>query len=598
MKRILSVLIAAAMLLAALTVCVLPAVASDGMFTITTKREDKFIEDEEDRKSQPGGIYTDDGFKVNPAGTDYEVTWPNNTPYYTVQTTEQEYLMGGYYMEIAIDDFSYLPEEGETGFDKWFAFSIWDSHWIQPAQVGTDAQGKDWGNGVEVLLRLSAENGHVNWLEFYDDTEGTARTKCNVAGNPTYKEDDQGRQVVWLELKYNDTDGLYEFYINDMAAPESFNEALTDWLYERGDKAYVGFSVQHAKQNGKAAFTVTKVGETKETATVPNTGDPVDAIQRDNSYAPVDHTPVEDGQPAISIKGSDPDSYKAITSLSGVNDIFVTEDGTFKFVARTGGYADPLIRVPNTVSYDMKEYPVLIVICKNYCSCVYQDLDYDGTPDPICMNAEVLSSMYMAGKYVDGTGDNLPAFQKLTDLNVSDEQGNSYSVFMIDYTSRAAMEEGEQRIHGLKITFNDVKYLEAGRNSFEVYEFSFFASVEAAEAYAYDYLDTLVGYSTTDKPVETDTDPVEDTTPSETESKPQETETEPKSTETESKPQETESKPQETESKKPAETQPKDDGNDGGDDKKSGCGSVAGFGAIAIVAVAGIGLVSFKKKED
>ena len=154
MKKILAVLIAAAMLLAAVTVCVLPAVAADDgyyaendQFIISTAREDAFIDDD-DRTSRPGGVYTEDGFTVNPYDeeyADYNVTWPNNAPYYSVQT-KANLAYQGFYMEIRIDDFSAWNEKVDadgnvtyTPVDRWFTFTIWDSIGVMPAQLGTDS---------------------------------------------------------------------------------------------------------------------------------------------------------------------------------------------------------------------------------------------------------------------------------------------------------------------------------------------------------------------------------------------------------------------------------------------------------------------------
>jgi hypothetical protein len=74
--------------------------------------------------------------------------------------------------------------------------------------------------------------------------------------------------------------------------------------------------------------------------------------------------------------------------------------------------------------------------------------------------------------------------------------------------------------------------------------------------------------------------------------------TEPVTTEPETtEPETTEATPVTTEKEEPTTeapgTEPKPE-----EPAKSGCGSVAGFGALAIVAIAAVGLVSFKKKED
>ena len=625
MKKIVSALIVTAMLLATLAVCILPSVAAEDPFFVTTSRGDSFL-DEDDRKSVPGYKYTDEGFMVNPLGEgneDYRAVYPNNTPYITVQTSEEENLMAGFYMEVRVDDLPYVDEAG-TPRDKWFGFSIWDSHWVQLGPVGTDADGRDWGHGVETLVVSNNKDGNYvpSILYWYDDTVETTR-KLTGTASPRVTIDDEERQILTLEITYKPDSASYEVIINGAKAPAAYNEGLTAWLTERGHKAYIGVSCQTALTGGTASFTITKIGESRATATVPSTGTDCEAIQHTNVYDPImDPSEVEEGQPAFSITGN-PDSYKVTKSriISGSALMSVTEDLTFKFQS-LNGMADPIIYLNNEVSYDLKDFPVVYVITKNYCTCGYVDLDWDGVPDPMCLNEDAMSASYFAGGATDGDGTNGISLTKLADLNVTDEDGNTYSVYVGDFTEVAKMkgEDVEQRIHGVDIQFRNIKYTDSGRDTFEVVEFGHIASVEDAEAYAYEYLDLRVGYPEEETDPSVDTDPVEDTDPAEdttaeteskgaeeteskdaeeTESKPAETESKKQETETQPKETETSKKPAETEGKKPAETQPKDDGNKGGDDgKKSGCGSVAGFGALAIVAVAGIGLVSFKKKED
>ena len=127
MKKIVSLLIVAAMIISTVAVCVLPAVAAGGeQFHISIKKEDMFDNiPEDDKKSLPGYIYTDEGLVVNPLGeeyAEYRATWPNNTPYYSIQTADQEALMAGFYMEIRIDAFTI-----DKSADKWLGFSVWDS---------------------------------------------------------------------------------------------------------------------------------------------------------------------------------------------------------------------------------------------------------------------------------------------------------------------------------------------------------------------------------------------------------------------------------------------------------------------------------------
>ena len=616
MKKIIAYVIAATLLLSALAVCILPAVASEDMFFVSTTREDYFLS-EDDRKSVPGYKYTDEGFMVNPMGEgneDYVAKYPNNTPYIGVQTAEQENLMAGFYMEVRVDNFKNANDAG-VGVDNWFGFSVWDSHWVTLGPVGTDEEGRDWGHGVETLVRGSIAGKYTpGLLEWYNDTEGVKRVHTGN-NTPSVIEKD-GHQYLTLEIKYNTDTSKYEVVINNTKAPVAYCDALTAWLEARGHKAYVGVHCQTALRDGEASFTITRIGDTKDTAIVPSTGPDTKAVQHTNTFDPcADRDSVDEGEPAFIISG-DPDTYKYFKVTSGSASLSITEDGTFTFSARHST-VDPMFRLPNDVSYDLRDFPIAMVILKDYCACTYTDLDFDTIPDPMCFDYETIEHYYFSGEGTDGNGAHRINMYKLPNLTLTDEDGHTYTVFLGDFTEKVAEFEGEQRIHGMMPRFTGVKYTESGRGEWEIIEMGHFATAEDAENYAYSLIDTLVGYpeeetqppvdtDPTDDPdetettaVETDTQPAEDTQPTETESKSEATESQPKETEpkeTESKPAETDSKPQETESKKPAETQPKDDGGDGS--SSGGCGSVAGFGALAIVAVAGIGLACFKKKED
>ena len=739
MKKIVSLLIVAAMLISTVAVCVLPAAAAGGGdFHISIKKEDLFDNiPEDDKKSVPGYIYAADGLRVNPLDegnpedpdfkdySEYRATWPNNTPYYSIQTSSEVILKGGFFMEVRVDAFTIMNT------DKWLGFSVWDSLGLQLGQVGVDKEGRDWGNGVETLIRLNSDTNHAEKLSWNDDTELVESGRRGVTPSdytnfPTmYKEDEQGRQIVTLEIQYDpDGTGLYSFKINDIEAPDAYREALTYWLQNRGEKAYVGFSIQSAVQNGEASVTVTKIGDSKLSATTP-IGDQEDwtkAIQRDNVVAdivPKDEADLEEGAPAIWISAEDDESYKSYTSLAGNVVISPTPEGTFKFTLEGSDCADPVFRLPNTVSYDLNDYPIAFIVVKNYCTCPYEDLNQNGSIDDydkVCRDKEAIMTFYHAGPHFDGV-EKRQVYTKIPELTTVDAYGNVYSVFYCDMSVEAAAEEGPQRIHGFMPRFNYIKYQEPGRGEFELISLSYFASQEDGGDYISDYfaanLDMEIDTETTEAPDAGDTTEAPDA--GETTEAPDGGETteapdapqlpdadsalsieeaitvgssmqhntytegkyyvtgvilevyneeygnmkivdengnvltvygafsadgetrydalpvkpvagdtvtiygvigqysgtpqikngwiifhEPAESETEEKTPETTEKPDggETTEKPntPATTEkPADKDNE---PVKSGCGSVAGFGAMAIVAVAALGLVSFKKKED
>ncbi|MBE6583396.1 MAG: hypothetical protein E7649_00250 [Ruminococcaceae bacterium] len=674
MKKILSVLIAAAMLISVLAVCVLPAVAADEFyasndeFIISNAREDLY-NDEDDRGSRPGGVYTEDGFSVNPTDpeyADYHVTWPNNAPYVSVQTLQQ-ITTDGFFMEVRIDDFSFWnilkDAEGNDVYnyvDRWFAFSVWDSISIMPGQVGTMADGKDYGNGIETLIRVHSADVHkgdaeditkLSHLEWYDDTESVRDGRLKLlspgpVGTIDVRED--GKLYLTYEIKYDADNDLFIPYINGVTPVTEDNmalaEALTDMLYgdcencENGYmEAYIGFSIQNAQKDGKCSFTVTKMGPSKETATVPQ-GDESDFIpakQRENEVAEI--TPrdpdSDEAEPAFVITG-DPDTYKNHRDVGGDGSIVNTEDGTLKIATHTGGTAS-LFRVSNDVSYDLRDYPYQVFIVKNYCTCEWQDINYDGIPDPSCTHMEFsngsITATYLAGDSPNGNGSYVRPtceFENLC-IEVKDENGSvtdTYRVFLIDMNSaidELGARDVENRIHGMYIRTNNLKVNQPGRAEFEILAMACLPTAAGAETWAAEFLaenvdfdqpeDTTAPDEETTAPDEETTAPDEETTapdeettaPDEETTAPDEETTAPDE-ETTAPDEETTAPDEETTKAEDTETttskveKPNDDDDDDKDDDKQsgGCGSVAGFGAMAIVAVAAIGLISFKKKED
>ncbi len=666
MKKILSVVIALAMLLSVCVVCVIPTVAAaaegtvaeNDEFIISTRREDQFLDDPEDALSRPGGIYTDDGFEVNPLGEgneDYYVTWPNNTPYVTVQTLQN--LSEGFYMEVRIDEFVHWNNEiKETAekpadfyTDTWYAFHIWDSVGAQPGQVGENSEGNDFGHGIESLIRTywnpkfatmtDAEIlSDLAYVEWYDDTEELADGRNGLGSSSdglTERTDDQGRLYLTLEIVYDADNDLYTPIVNGVRPPvdaqgrDTISENLTSLIYgdcENADipkpmNAYIGFSVQTFKGNAPCSFTITKMGTSKETAIAPCGDDKnITGVQRDNGYADVvTRDPEADvSEPAFVITG-DSDTYKFFKDNSGSADIVATADGTLKITSHTGG-ANPIVRLENDVSYDLRDYPVQTLIFKNFCTCEWTDLNNDGEYEKHCDGSEIVKGHYLAGTNTNGSFPCADAY-KIEALTVVDGE-DTYTVFLIDYTDNiptyGSVDE-IQRIHGTFNSFDGkINKTIAGRDTFELVATAYLHNEDGAAAWAEKFMTEELGLEiesssgSTDsdasetEPVASETEPVaSETEPVASETEPVASETEPVASETESKetaPQETESKTEKpstpSATEKETDKKPSGGNSSGGNSSSGGCGSVAGFGAIALVAVAAVGLISFKKKED
>ncbi len=642
MKKILSVVIALAMLLSVCVISSVPVsaaatngtVAENDEFIISTRREDQFLDDEDDALSRPGGVYTANGFEINPLGdeyADYKVTWPNNTPYVTVQTLRN--LKDGFYMEVRIDEFIHWREEVKDTAaeprdfytDTWYAFHVWDSVGAQPGQVGTDSEGRDFGHGMEALIRTNWNTNFKNmdntqllsdlaYVEWYDDTEMAKPGRYGLGSNKenmTKTTDEKGRLYLTFEIKYDVDEDLYTPYVNGVApnldaqGKDVVSENLTALIQGYCDNAdpelanmfaYVGFSVQTFRGNAPCSFTITKIGTTKDDAIAPIGDENISAVQRDNAVA--DITPrdpdADEAEPAFVFTG-DRNSYKLHKDNSGSADIVNTADGTLKITSHSGG-ANPIIRISNDESYDLRDYPIQAMILKNFCTCEWTDLDGDNIPDPYCSHREVIKGHYLAGTNTNGSFA-INTAVKVVSLTATDDAGNTYTVFLFDYTDAISSEgnpEVEQRIHGCFNSFDGkINMTTAGRNEFELVATAFLHSVTGASTWAESYLTDELGLTISGGTVDTDKETSDNTEPTDI------TET---SDNTEPTDATEETDTTESESKKPAQTTDKEPGTNKPTDVNvnvnAGCSGVAGFGALAIVAVAAVGLISFKKKEN
>jgi hypothetical protein len=215
-------------------------------------------------------------------------------------------------------------------------------------------------------------------------------------------------------------------------------------------------------------------------------------------------------------------------------------------------------KVDSDVSYDIAEFPVVLCITKNLCSCKMED----------GCNAFESANVYVC------TGDNVTpspnCHVKGVDIGYDayDINGDNYLYFFYD----TSLDNGKftGRINGTRFDFG-IDMDNPGANEFEIVLQAFFRTTEEAEAYAEE---VFKGLGWTDDPVTPpvggDTEPVDPTDSTE----------------------------EPVEDTKEETTKPVQNENEGGEQTSGGCASTIGFGAIAVVAVvAATGFVAFKKKD-
>lgn len=616
MKKICSLLLAIVMIAATFAVISIPTAAVEGEWKVYTAKS-QYLEGYNGVMHHIAGYkYTEEGFTIVPPS---EADAAKTTPYVTAQTANEVDLRQGVYMEVRIDEFTYAG-------DTWFSFHAWDSENIEPGK-----QGENYGYGVETLIKIKAQAeeysatdkntyaGALTGVHWYSDIEEGVRTNHGSqysTGNKSedktnndgyiYREDfntfdEDGKPIFVLEIVWRsdslalgNPDGIPEMYINGAKAPDDFNLKMADCFKSKDYMAHIGFSLQSSKLGGEGAFTILKFGTSEDDAKTPvgeDNADPeiVDLAFMDATIA--DKSEVSAGEPAIILTGdAESSNAKGLPSAYNGNILTVKEDGSVNVKGTSTGAATISLRVQDDVAYSIKDFPISLVVLRNFCTCEAGVDNATGDLVVNCKCEEQIDVFGFAGDVVDADQNHM--FKTMTNEDpenpgitlFKDEKTNTnYICFMANWLGddpeKAAM---DGRIHGLRIDFQDLQIKDEGRDNFDVCMVGFFENTDDAKAYAKEYVKSI-------SDAELSTQPESNTETEETTEEKTEEETE----------EETEAKVETTaETKTEAQTEAKVENNGDDNANEGGCGGTIGFGALAIVALAGAGLVSFRKKED
>ncbi len=554
MKKILSALLVVAMLASMFAVFALPTAAIVGQFD-THDRATHEVPGYDGDIAVPGYEYTEDGFHMT------TVDWGYDTPFSHMSTKNKVDLKNGVYMQVRVDTFNY-----DAG-DKWLNFNIWSQPTLEPG-----SSEEEYGYGVSNLIRFVGNTSTLSYAQW--------KIKQFTSLDATYFDDAgkaqvDGKNVLTLVVTYNSNSG-YGITLNGVAAPQ----AVVDYMnqtYSEDSMAYIGFTMFSTKKGGEQSATILKFGESADTATKPMGDDKKAATTNDREPIAdiIDASTVAEGQPAIIMSGDKANSQiKATPGSATGSRISITDDNLIRVVAINTIGDCGIWNVKNSSSYDIKDFPVVLCLFKNYCNC--------GTDDGTCSGWEAGSLYLCTGEEISPSPDNnIAAVDSSDPYFITNDDGSvdKYAYFYYDVTDelKTTDEEGnvtgrfDGRINATRFDFVDIDMLTPGANEFEVVMQCFFRTVEDAEAYVEAYLADKgwVKEEVTDAPTDTETDPQE---------------TEPQDTD-----------PQETDPVTPDET---DKQTDGGNTASGGCFGTVGFGAIAIVAVAATATyVTFKKKD-
>jgi len=565
MKKFLSILLTLAMMLSLIIVATLPTAAIDGEWTVVAQGKQETEQIGEDSYSSVAGYHYDsEGFHLDAAN------WAGHTPWARFVSKQKVDLKDGVYMEIRIDEFNY-----SKGIDSWFNVMFTDEQVFTPGEA-------TWGDASQNLIRPGNYNETTySQVAWYTGPFNFATFTDNLVGD--VREEDHYFTVA---LSWDEANTTFVYTINGISAPESvityFNEK---WGGDESE-AYVGFCFQHNVKGESISCTLLKYGTSAEAAQAPAGDDYVNPTDYSTNYvtAPVVKNPSFDpGMPGIFMNGSLDSDIKNLPGSASGETITPNEDGSVKVVVPNSSSSMGAWIVENAVSYDIADLPVAMIVTRNLCTCSEEDKD-----EGRCCAYES-SNVYLM------TGDKLAADPScMATASVSWDAyyigEDSYLSIMLDTTDMEDMFSG--RINSVRFDISGIRTDVPGANEFDVCFVAFFATEDDANAYFENYL-TSLGWEDPDADEETTTVAPEGTTvaPEGTTVAPEGTTVAPEGTTV--APEGTTAAPEGD--KKPEGTTAAPDG----DKSRGGCGSVVGFGAIAIVAVASVaGFVSFKKKED
>ncbi len=625
MKKILSTLLVAAMLLSLAIVAVMPTAAVEGgdwnTFGEATQYDPALPDDAKTDVSGYGyNVGKFNGFTATGA------KWTGQSPFTHIQSTEAYDLKNGIYVEYVVEAFDY------TAGDKWFNVNFWSQPMFAPPSPDPAL-----GYGVQTLLRGGAEAGNITSIQWeIEQWTGVGSTSVPAENRLVEEKDGVKYDKFVVEVTYDEAAG-YHMTINGLAlaVPEGQTANKVDaYLNEvfggENSKAYVGFALHNTTAGAEQVATVTKFGTDATNATAPTGNYSKDAANYSDLIVvepPMNPDLVEDGAPAILMTGNlhESDLWGVPSTATG-SDIRITDDYTVAVTGKGGTNDAGTWKVKLSKNYNIKDFPTYMVITKDLCTC-------GGDDKTECEAWEEAKIYFMMGDIVGAENGKTAEVWVCEEAIVID--GHVYHYFTVDLVEEygdieinndgTTMADGG-RINGVRLDVLDLDPSNPDSLYFEVCAMGFFRTTDDAEDYAFNYFASL-GYGDdpiTDPDPDPDTDPeapdteteAPDTDASETEAPVTEApDTEAPNTEapdtetpvteapdtenpvTDDGDDDTTEAPEQT-TKAPEQTTKEEATTEAPGGENSGCGSVVGFGAVAVIVAVAAGFVSFKKKED
>jgi len=448
----------------------------------------------------------------------------NYTPFFTVQTKEAKSLKDGVYLEFRVDDYPYGGEDGAA--DHWLSFNLSDRKNVAPGNI-------DFGNNWLCLIR-GAGSGSASVQSFVttqttDEAVGSFGHKGDVS--VTAPMDDDGRETYTFEVTHDGTN--YDLKVNGVSVmgAADITAKLNEWN-ENGE-FYVGITVHAGVKDASAGITVTKFGTSAADATVPVGDD--SAQPEDNKLVfgdLIDPATIPENTPAL-LWDATMTSFK--NDPQGV-DLKLTAQGDNSYHLQATGPA-PYFQwgIKSELTVNQSDFPVFAMLMKNFWG------DQGGI-------------YYCAGEIMSCRDD------YKTSWSIYDEgcqfygEDEEYILVVVDMAALELIDETNSgRIHNIRPFFSVTDTTDLEMCQWDINYMGYFRSIEEAQAYTAARLNMEAA---TEAPTEEKTEaPTDEVTEA----------------------------PTDAETDAPATEAPTEAPTD---EPKSGCGSVIGFGAVAILAAA------------
>ena len=575
MKKTLSVILVAVMILSTLVSLVVPAAAEENTGDWDVMLPAPVMNKAEDERQPAQGYYYDEtGFHtVSP-------NYKNYTPHFTVISKEM-YNIVNFSMTVEITDYC-------TEGDNWLSFSVWS----ESNGLAQGVTSGEYGDGWTSLIRPDTE-GRLVKLESWNQTKG-GRTGKQVFSNidatqaiPVMLTPDVNEDNGALRFTFAITDGVVS--VNGAVIGAATDKVISERFKE--GLAYVGVTLNNAGDaSGAYMPTISVVEVNGSVPTGSGSRDPESKTREYGELIPSDTVP--ENTPAVWFDGTLDKTNTKLPSTSNC-DVDYSDDNTSILVTANDAAGTIQFFVPDAITYEANDFPYILMIFKNFCTCTLQEGE---NANDMCAGNEMGSLWYCAGNVTSPRNEchiSVPGFYWATPL---DESGvptttDYYTVALVDLSEL----EWEGRINNVRFDFAGFKnYAIEGMNTFEIVGLGAFATEMGAITYlqANGYNTDMFGFLNPDLCTHRDADEdgicdicyeAVDLSGGSEESTEEATDEVTEDT---------------TEAKTEATTKAPETTTATTEENKSGCGATVSMSVLGLVALAGASMTCFKKKED